>query len=142
MPDIGIVRKRLRQTMDAARKEAALRRERGDVARQTFERFLEDTATPVFRALANALRGEGMPFEVMTPSDAVRLVPDRNRDEGITLELDASTDPPVVMLSVTKGRGSRMTRTERPVKVGAPIEQITEDDLVALLLDELKPWMV
>ncbi len=128
--------------MDVARREAAVRRERGDAARQAFERFLEDIATPVFRAFANALRGEGMPFEVMTPSDAVRLVPDRNRDEGIMLELDASSDPPVVILSVTKGRGSRMTRTERPVKTGTPIDQTTEEDLVALLLEELKPWMV
>ncbi len=128
--------------MDAARREAGLRRERSDAARQTFERWLEETATPVFRAFANALRGEGLPFEVMTPSAAVRLVPDRNRDEGITLELEDSSDPPIVMLSVTKGRGSRMTRTERPIKTGAPIDQITEEDLVSLLLEELKPWMV
>jgi hypothetical protein len=142
MPDIAIVRKRLRQTIDTARKEAALRRERADAAHAAFERFLEETATPAFRALANALRGEGLPFEVMTPSGAVRLVPDRNRDEGIALELDAANDPPIVLLSITKGRGSRMTRTERPVSANTPIDQITEDDLVAMLLEELKPWMV
>jgi hypothetical protein len=142
MTDIALVRKRLRQTIDAAKREAAGRRERGDAVRQAFEVFLEGTATPVFRTFANALRGEGVPFEVMTPLDAVRLVPDRNRDEGITLELDTSSDPPVVMLSVTKGRGNRMTRAERPVMGGAPAEQITEEDLVALLLDEIKPWLV
>ena len=142
MTDIALIRKRLRHTMDAARREAAGRRERTDIARQAFETFLEGTATPVFHAFANALRGEGLPFEVMTPSDAVRLVPDRNRDEGITLELDGTSDPPVVMISVTKGRGSRMTRTERPVKDGAPADQILDEDLVALLLEEIKPWLV
>jgi len=142
MPDIAIVRKRLRQTMDTARREAAGRRERRDTAEKAFEQFLEDTATPVFRALANALRGEGVPFEVMTPSNAVRLVPDRNRDEGIALELDTTSDPPVAMLSVTKGRGSRITRSEQALKGGAPMVQISEDDLVEQMLEELKPWMV
>ena len=142
MVDVALVRKRLRHAVDQARKDAAGRRERADAARQAFDVFLENTAVPVFRAVANALRGEGFPFEVMTPSDAVRLVPDRNRDEGIMLELDSSSDPPIVMLSVTKGRGSRMTRTERPVKEDTAIEQIGEDDVVDLLIAELKPWMV
>lgn len=142
MTDVALVRKRLRQTIDAARRDAAGRRERADAARQAFGVFLEGTAIPVFRALANALRGEGIPFEVMTPSDVVRLVPDRSRDEGIALELDGTIDPPAVMLSVTKGRGSHMTRTERPLKAGTPLDQITEEDLVALLLDEIKPWLV
>jgi hypothetical protein len=142
MVDVALVRKRLRHAVDQARKDAVGRRERADAARQAFEVFLEGTAVPAFRAVANALRGEGLPFEVMTPSEAVRLVPDRNRDEGIMLELDSSTDPPVVMVSVTKGRGSRMTRTERPAKDGVTIDRITDDDLVELLIDELKPWMV
>lgn len=142
MADIGLVRKRLRQTMEAARKDAAARRERTDSANREFEQFLEDTATPAFRALGNALRGEGVPFEVMTPSGAVRLAPERNRDEGVGLELDVTSDPPVPMLIVTKGRGSRITQVERPVKGGAPIVQISEDDLIDQLLEELKPWMV
>ncbi len=95
----------------------------------------------VVRAVdSNALRGEGFPFEVMTPSNALRLVPDRNRDEGLTLELDAENDPPAVLLSVTKGRGSRMTRTEQAVKDGAAPDQITSEDLETLLVDAVKPW--
>lgn len=142
MSDVALVRKRLRQAIDIAKRDAVGRRERADTARQTFEIFLEGTATPVFRTVANALRGEGIPFEVMTPTDAVRLAPERNRDEGIVLELDATTDPPIAMISVTKGRGSRMTRNERPVKDGAALNEITEEDLTTLLLDELKPWIV
>lgn len=142
MTDIALVRKRLVQAVEQAKRDAVGRRERADAARQTFEIFLEGTATPVFRDFANALRGEGFPFEVMTPSDAVRLTPDRNRDEGIMLELDSTTDPPSAMISVTKGRGSRMTRTERPVKNGAALNEITEEDLTVLLLEELKPWLV
>lgn len=142
MVDVALVRNRLRNAVDQARQDAAGRRERADAAHHAFEVFLESTAVPAFRVVANALRGEGLPFEVMTPSEAVRLVPDRNRDEGIMLELDSSSDPPAVMISVTKGRGSRMTRTERPAKEGARIDQITDEDLVERLIDELKPWMV
>lgn len=141
MTDVALVRKHLRQAIDAARRDAAGRRERTDAVRRAYESFLENTAVPVFRTFANALRGEGLPFEVMTPSGAVGLVPDRNRDEGIMLELDATIDPPVMTLSVTKGRGSRVTRTEQPVKPGTPIEQITDDDLVEVLLGEIKPWL-
>lgn len=142
MTDVALVRKRLRQAVELAKRDAALRRERADTVRQQFETFLEETATPVFRTFANALRGEGFPFEVMTPSNALRLVPDRNRDEGLTLELDAASDPPAVLLSVTKGRGNRMTRTEQAVKDGAAPDQITSDDLETLLVDAVKPWLV
>jgi hypothetical protein len=141
MSDVAVVRKRLRQAMEAARRDAAERRERVDAARQAYDAFLESTAVPVFRTFANALRGEGLPFEVMTPSGAVRLVPDRNRDDGIMLELDTAVDPPAVMLSVTKGRGSRTTRAEQPIKPGTPIDRISDEELVEVLLSEIKPWL-
>ena len=141
MTDVALLRKRLRQAVELAKRDAALRRERADAARQQFETFLEETATPVFRTFANALRGEGFPFEVMTPSNALHLVPERSRDEGIMLELDALSDPPAVLLSVTRGRGSRMTRTEQAVKDGALPEQISAEELETLLLDAVKPWL-
>jgi hypothetical protein len=141
MPDIALVRKQLRQAIDVARREAAGRRERADVARRAFETFLEETGVPVFRAFANALRAEGLPFEVMTPAGAVRLVPDRNRDEGIAVELDTTVEPPAAVFIVTKSRGNRVTRTERPVKEGVLADRIEEDDLAEMLLDALQPWM-
>ena len=85
--DIALLRKSLLQAIEARqprRGRAPRAHRRGD---HRYEKFLEDTATPVFRAMASALRGEGLQFDVITPSGGVRLVPERTREDGI--ELDA-----------------------------------------------------
>lgn len=141
MADPGKLRARVRMAMEAARRAAASRRERAAAATREYEEFLESRAIPAFRAMGNVLRAEGIPFEVMTPSGGVRLVADRNRDDVIELELDTSLDPPQPMLVTVQSRGSRILRTERLVKEGSPISQITEDDVVELLLEQIKPWL-
>ncbi|MDH4066921.1 MAG: hypothetical protein OEW19_21175, partial [Acidobacteriota bacterium] len=97
---------------------------------------------PAFRAVAVVLKSEGQPWEVMTPSGEVRLVPERRRDESIALSFDATADPPQVMVSVTRGRGSRTVHSERPVKPGTPsVSALTEEDVVDMLVEELRPWL-
>jgi len=139
--DIALLRKSLVQTIDAARREAAERRVRADEAAKSYERFLEETATPVFRAMAAALRGEGQLFDVSTPSGGVRLGPERNREDGIELSLDPTTDPPQPIVRVVRSRGSRVVQHERPVAGPMRLEALTEDHVAAMLLDELRPWL-
>jgi hypothetical protein len=141
LPEIGQIRARLRSAIDAARRAAATRRERADAAGRAYETFLSERAVPAFRAMANVLRVEGIPFEVMTPSGGVRLVSDRSRDDVLEIELDTSLDPPQPLLVTIQTRGSRLLRTERLVKEGSPIDDVTEDDVVELLLDAIKPWL-
>ncbi|MGE3276926.1 MAG: hypothetical protein AB7O67_17580 [Vicinamibacterales bacterium] len=141
MADVGLIRKRLRQAVDRARQDAVARRERADQAQRNYERFLEQAALPAFRAFANVLRAEGLPFDVQAPSGAVRLQSDRNRDDVIELELDPTVDPPQPVVSITRARGSRIVRNERPVKAGATLAELTEDDVVDMLLDEIRPWL-
>lgn len=141
MIDSGVLRKRLKTQIDAARRAAATRRERSSAAAREYEEFLETRAIPAFRAMANVLRAEGIPFEVMTPGASVRLVADKSRDDLIELELDSTLDPPQPMLTTVQGRGSRILRTERLVKEGSPISDISEDDVVELLLEHIKPWL-
>jgi hypothetical protein len=141
MIDTGLLRKRLKSQIDAARRATASRRERSAAATRDYEEFLETRAVPAFRAMAHVLRAEGIPFEVMTPSGGVRLVADRGRDDVIELELDATLDPPQPMLITVQSRGSRVLRTERLVKDASPISDISEDDVVELLLDQVKPWL-
>jgi hypothetical protein len=136
--DAGLIRKRLRAEIDVARRSSALRRERAATAGRAYEAFLEGIAVPAFRTMANVLRAEGMPFEMQTPSRGVRLVSDRNRDDAIEIELDDSHDPPQALLVSTYARGSRMFRTERPVKEGVDIAAITEDDVIERLIEEAK----
>jgi hypothetical protein len=139
--DVAIIRKRLISEIEQARRAAAERRERTKAATRAYEQFLDEIAIPAFRQVASVLRAEGLPFEVQTPSGGVRLVSDRNRDDGIGLELDETQDPPVVILSATRTWGSRVMQTERAVKERTPVDRLTDQDVVERLLEELRPWL-
>ena len=141
MADVGLLRKRLKSEIESARRSAAERRERSSATSRAYEQFLTSVAIPAFRSMATVLRAEGILFEVQTPSGGVRLASDRNRDEGIELELDTTADPPQLMLVTTQGRGSRSLRTERVVKDRVAVEKITEDDLLERLMEEVRPWL-
>jgi hypothetical protein len=139
--DVALIRKRVKAEIDQARRTAAERRERSKTATRAYARFLEEVAVPTFRQVANILRAEGIPFEVQTPLDGVRLVSDRSRDDVIALELDATQDPPQVMLSSMRTWGSRVLQTERAVKERTAIELVTPEDVLDRLLEELRPWL-
>ena len=139
--DVAIIRKRLKGEIEAARRGAAERRERAKQATRAYDQFLTEIAIPACRQLATVLRAEGIPFEVQTPSGGVRLVSDRNRDDVISVELDATQDPPAVMLNSTRAWGSRVIQSERAVKERTAIDRLTEDDLFDRLFEELRPWL-
>ncbi|MEW6321026.1 MAG: hypothetical protein AB1635_08050 [Acidobacteriota bacterium] len=141
MADVAMVRNRLRMAIEAARRDAAERRRRADEAARAYEAFVARVATPAFRAMATVLKAEGIPFEVMSPAGGVRLAPARSRDQGIELALDTSVDPPRPTITTTVRRGSHGTARERPVKGDVPIDELTEDDVIEMLLEELGPWL-
>ena len=139
--DIAQLRKSLLQAIEGARRDGAARRARADEASRLYEKFHETTAVPVFRAMAGALNGEGLLFEVMTPLGGVRLVPERQREDGIELSLDATLDPPAPVLSVLRSRGSRTVRRERPLTDAQRVEGVTDEDVARVLIEELRPWL-
>ena len=142
MADVSQIRKRVQKAIEVARRETADRRTRLHEAQRAYEEFLEARAIPAFRSVAIVLKSEGLAWEVMTPSGEVRLVPDRKRDESIAISFDATADPPQPMVSVTRGRGSRVLHAERPIKAGTPASSaLTEDDVVDMLVEELRPWL-
>jgi hypothetical protein len=139
--DPGLLRKRVRMEIDAARRASAERRQRAAAAAGAYETFLENIAVPAFRTMANVLRAEGVNFEAQTPAGAVRLVLDRSRDDVIELSLDTAADPPQPIFITTRTRGGRLLRTERPLKDRAAIEKIIEDEVIEGLIEELRPWL-
>ena len=141
MADVGLVRKRIRAEIDKARRDQADRRVRVAEATAAYEDFLLNAAIPVFRMFANILKAEGLNFEVMTPSGGVRLQSERNRDDAIEMELDATADPPQPLVTTTRARGSRVVQDDRTIKGSNPLVQLTEDDVVEMLLEELRPWL-
>ena len=142
MADVALIRRRIRKATEQARQDAAERRTRIHDAQRAYDEFLEARAIPAFRSVAIVLKSEGQAWEVMTPSGEVLLVPDRRRDESIALAFDATADPPQPIVSITRGRGSRTIHAERPVKAGTPSSAaLTEDDVIEMLVEELKPWL-
>lgn len=142
MPDVAVLRRDILRAIEGARRDAADERTARESARRAYEAFLADQAVPVFRAFASALKAEGMMFEVMTPQGGVRLVAERNRQDAIELELDVDAAPPQVVIRTTRGRGSRTLRTEQPLKPGAHVAQLTEDDVVQAVMAAIVPWLV
>jgi hypothetical protein len=141
MADVGLVRKRIRAEIDKVRRDQADRRGRVAEATAAYDNFLQNAAIPVFRMFANILKAEGLNFEVMTPSGGVRLQSERHRDEAIEMELDTTADPPQPLVTVTRARGSRIVQSERTIKGSNPLAQLTEEDVIEMLLDEMRPWL-
>lgn len=141
MADVAEVRKRIRAEIDKARRDQADRRVRIAEATRAYDEFLHNAAIPVFRMFANILKSEGLNFEVMTPSGGVRLQSERQRDDAIEMELDTSADPPQPLVTITRTRGSRVIQSDRTIKGSNPLVQLTEDDVIEMLLEELRPWV-
>ena len=136
--EISLVRKRLTETIERARKQAAARRTRGEKAARDFDVFLQKIAVPLMRQLANALKADGYAFTVFTPSDSVRLMSDRSADDFIELALDPSADTPQVSARISRTRGRRVVDAERTV--GAPAE-VSEEQLLDFLLKEIEAFV-
>jgi hypothetical protein len=139
--EVSLIRNRLRQAIARARDRARDRRRQTDEAAQTYTAFLNDVATPVMRMVANVLKAEGYQFTVFTPGGGLRLADDRHRDDYIEFALDTAGDSPEVVGRIRQTRGSRILDEERPIKRGARIEMLTDEDVLAFLIDALAPWL-
>jgi hypothetical protein len=138
--EVSEVRKRIRDTIERARRHAAERRARHDEATRAFTRFLDETAVPLVKQIANVLKIEGYPFTVFTPSGAVRLMSDRSADDYVEITLEAGGDSAQVVGHTSRSRGRRILEAERIVGSGDP-GSITEQDLLVFLLKELEPFV-
>jgi hypothetical protein len=136
--EISAVRQRVNETIDRAKRRAAERRTRADEAARAYDQFLENTAVPLFRQLANVLRADSYLFNVFTPTGSVRLMSDRHAEDFIEIQLDTSGDRPVVAGHVSRSRGRRVDESER--ELGDPAT-LGEDELLAFLLKELEPFV-
>jgi hypothetical protein len=139
--EVSDVRRRIRSAVEAARARGAERRARTDEASRAYDQFLEATAVPAFHIVANALTGEGHRFNVSTPGRAVRLSPERTSEDFIELSLDTDRDRPAVVIRSSRGRGRRTTVTERSVREDLPIAELADEDVLAVLLEELIPFI-
>jgi hypothetical protein len=138
--EVSEVRRRLRAAITEARRQAALRRDRSDAAARDFDRLLAERAIPVFRTLAAALTAEGHRFTMHTPAGSVRLASEHSTD-FIELALDTSGEMPMLVVRTSRGRGRRQVTSERAVREGPQLGDLTEEDLLAFVLAEIEPFV-
>lgn len=135
------MRRRLRAAVETARTAKSARRERSDAAARAYEEFLAARAVPTFHSLAGALVAEGFGFRVFTPAGSVRLSSDRSADDYVELALDTTFDPPIVLGRSSRGRGRGAFTSERPVRERTAVADLTDEDVLDFLLDELIPFL-
>jgi len=139
--EVSLVRKQLISAIERSKARAQKRRQRASEIETTYRQFIDLTATPVVRQLSQALKAEGFPFTVGTPSGGLRLSSDHGRDDYIELSLDTTSDPPQVVGHVNRVRGSRTLTSERPLKPDAAPAEISDADVLAYFVEALEPWL-
>jgi hypothetical protein len=136
--EIADVKKRLLQTVDRARRQAAERRIRTDDAERAYAGFLNHIAVPLFRQVGNVLRAEGFAFTVFTPGGSVRLMSDRAGEDYVELVLDANGGEPRVTGRASHRHGGGVIVSEHAI--GDP-SSLTEEDVLAFVMRELEPFV-
>lgn len=135
------VRKQVLATIDRSRRSAAERRARLDEAAAAYTDLLKLTATPLVQMMASALRVEGYTFTVFTPGDGLRMALAKSGDDFIEFDLDTEQDEPAAILRVSRTRGRRVVQHERPVKAQTPVSDLSDEDVLHALLEELAPFV-
>lgn len=139
--EVSEVRRQLKHAIDRAKARAQRKRNNAAEAERAYATFLEEVATPTIRMLATALKAEGYPFTVSTPSGGLRLASERGRDDYIELTLDGSGETPTVVGRVRRTRGSRTLEDERPIKAGVAPQDLSDTDVLSFLVAALEPWL-
>ena len=137
--EISDIKRRVVETIERARHQAAGRRTRNDQAAREYETFLSQTAIPVFKQVSNVLRAEGFAFTVFTPGGSganVRLMSDRSPEDYIELVLDTSGENPVVSGHTGRSRGRHVVESEHGI---GPPGTLTENDVLSFVLKALEP---
>jgi hypothetical protein len=138
--ETSVLRKRLADTIEAAKRTAAERRARAETAARDYSQFLDLVAVPLFRQVANVLKASGYSFTVFTPTGSVRLMSDKASEDYIELSLDTSADQPMVMGRSSHARGRRVIENERAI-AEQTVANLTEDHVLNYLLKELEPFV-
>ena len=138
--ETSVLRRRLTETIETARRTAAERRARSDAAARDYSQFLDTIAVPLFRQIANVLKASGYSFTVFTPTGSVRLMSDKASEDYIELSLDTSADEPMVLGKSSRARGRRVLESERAI-AEQTVANLTEDHVLNYVLKELEPFV-
>jgi hypothetical protein len=139
--EISLVRKRVRDSIEQARKTAAARRTANQEATSAWEQLLEQVVTPVMQQVSQVLKSEGYGFRVITPAATVRLTSERSADDYIEVALDTAGPVPVALARVNRTRGRERFADEHILASGDAIPALTDERLLDLLTGMLGPFV-
>ena len=138
--DVAELRKRILRELDrpaGGERAGGERRVSADTARVSFNRLLNGTIAPMLLQTASILKAESELCQVHTPSDTARLAFDRSPEDFIEFMLDTTPPAHVIGRCSVRRKGGTMVE-DRIVGVGKTIEEITDEDVLAFLLPELR----
>jgi hypothetical protein len=136
--EISDVRRRVVEAIERARRLAVDRRARADQAARDYQAFLDRTAVPLFKQVANVLRAEGFRFSVSTPSGGVRLTSDRSADDHVELLLETAGGEPTVIGRMRHNRGRNVIDSARPI---GPPATVSEEEVLSFVLSALEAFV-
>jgi hypothetical protein len=143
--ETSVVRQRVREVMDRAKRPAEDRRTgrrfQMDAATEEYDAFLQRIAVPLFKQVANVLVAEGHAFKVFTPGGSVRLMSDRGNEDYIELALDTGGAAPKLVARASRTHAGNVTQTELVLNATADIGALSEDDVLGYLLSELENFV-
>lgn len=139
--EIGEVRRQLRHTIEAVKREAAAHRAEGAAGGAAFQVLLEDVAVPLFRQFTGALRAEGYLFRLQTPAHAVRIEAERSGDNFLELAIDTERRPVAVVLRRGYTRGQHIFTDEQVIAEGTDFTAVSPGRLLEALLELVPPFV-
>ena len=137
MAEVSEVRQRVLTMVERARRDAAERRARAAVVEVQARRFIQETATPVVQQVLSILKVERLSFQLSTPAGSVRMTSEKHHEDFIDLAVDATQDPVTITTLVSHVRGQRVSTTDRPLADGVEVNHLTEEHVLAFLLEVL-----
>ena len=135
--ELDQIRRRVQSRLADIKRAAAERRDTVATAERAYGVFLASVATPLVNAVAQSLSAEGYAYRVTTPGGAVRMSSDRSNRTYLEIRLDTAGAAPRLLAEVGRERGSRILADERPICDGMAIEAITDEHLLAAILDAM-----
>jgi hypothetical protein len=135
--ELDQIRRRVQMRLADMKRAAPARRERVAAAERAYETFLSEVAIPTMTVVAQSLSAESYLYRVTTPRGAVRLMSERSTRTYVEVRLDTAGPVPQVVAEVGRERGSRVLTDDRPIGEGLPVESITDEHVLTVVLEAL-----
>ena len=137
----SVLRKRVKEAIEAARQAGAARRAATDTAARAWHTAIDSVVAPAWNQTIQVLRSEGYQLQLSMPGEMVRVSLEKTPQDGVELGLETGSQGPFLLLRVTRSRGRDVTSDERVAVAGTEaINGLDDEQACTLLLSALSPF--